>query len=304
LKEAIEHVKPDALHDPVIQYFISHNVEFDYGGSIESLSAAYYDDDGQLEGIDAIPIGGFEPIIQELAKGLNIQKSIEVQSIRYTTEGARLETNTGVVYKADKVVCTLPLGVLKSGDVDFHPLLSQRKRDAIERIGWGTVNKVCLVFDNVYWPEEKGFGMATTLQKYPYFVNKHIFTGSAVLEGYAIGRHAAAMEDQDEETIIEDVLHEIQKFVDSDSCDKETLKRALRRFYISRWGKEKFTRGAYSYKSPETRSYDFDAFTEPQQHVLFFAGEHTSCQYRGTVHGAYLSGNRVGKQVAGSIRCK
>jgi protoporphyrinogen oxidase len=127
LKEAIEHVKPDALHDPVIQYFISHNVEFDYGGSIESLSAAYYDDDGQLQGVDAIPIGGFEPIIQELAKGLNIQKLIEVQSICYTTEGARLETNTGVVYKADKVVCMLPLGVLKSGDVDFHPLLLQQK---------------------------------------------------------------------------------------------------------------------------------------------------------------------------------
>jgi monoamine oxidase len=182
--------------------------------------------------------------------------------------------------------------------------LSQRTRDAIQRIGWGTVNKVCLVFDEVFWPEEKGFGLASTIQKYPYFLNKYVFTGSPVLEGYAIGKHAAAMEDQDEETIIQDALHEVQKFVDSDSCNEERPRRALRRYYISRWGKEKYTQGAYSYKSPETRSHDFDAFTDPQQNVLFFAGEHTSFQYRGTVHGAYLSGKRAGKQLAGSIRLK
>ena len=42
---------------------------------------------------------------------------------------------------------------------------------------------------------------------------------------------------------------------------------------------------------------DFKVFREPVDNKLFFAGEHTTAAYRGTVHGAYLSGVRAARQI-------
>lgn len=44
---------------------------------------------------------------------------------------------------ADAVLVTASLGVLKAGSIKFHPPLPQRKQDAIARMGFGILNKVC-----------------------------------------------------------------------------------------------------------------------------------------------------------------
>jgi monoamine oxidase len=45
-----------------------------------------------------------------------------------------------------------------------------------------------------------------------------------------------------------------------------------------------------------TRLVDFAMISKSVNNVLYFAGEHT-CRDRGSVHGAYLSGMRVAKEV-------
>jgi len=46
-------------------------------------------------------------------------------------------------FEADAVVVTVPLGVLKRPDaIRFSPPLTQRKQEAIKRIGFGCMNKV------------------------------------------------------------------------------------------------------------------------------------------------------------------
>lgn len=47
--------------------------------------------------------------------------------------------------KADKVVVTAPLGVLKDRAIQFIPDLPQWKQDSIKRLGFGVVNKVCFL---------------------------------------------------------------------------------------------------------------------------------------------------------------
>ena len=44
----------------------------------------------------------------------------------------------------DAVLVTVPLGVLKAASINFSPPLPQRKADAIQRMGFGVLNKVCL----------------------------------------------------------------------------------------------------------------------------------------------------------------
>jgi lysine-specific histone demethylase 1 len=46
------------------------------------------------------------------------------------------------IYAADAVLVTVPLGVLKAGTLKFHPALPERKMGAIQRMGFGVLNKV------------------------------------------------------------------------------------------------------------------------------------------------------------------
>lgn len=51
-------------------------------------------------------------------------------------------------YNADYVVCTIPLGVLKTNHTKlFNPILPNALVGSIERLGFGSVNKIFTVFD-------------------------------------------------------------------------------------------------------------------------------------------------------------
>ena len=60
-------------------------------------------------------------------------------------------------WDADAVICTLPLGVLKSESVTFIPDLSVEKRSAISATGYGNVVKVILEFPKLFWHTDATF---------------------------------------------------------------------------------------------------------------------------------------------------
>jgi monoamine oxidase len=61
----------------------------------------------------------------------------------------------------------------------------------------------------------------------------------------------------------------------------------------SNWSGDPFAHGTYSYVTPGTESSYFERFQSVLNDRVYFAGEHTSTTYRSSVHGAYLSGERV-----------
>lgn len=86
----------------------------------------------------------------------------------------KLSTSPVTNYQADAVLCTLPLGVLKNSvgavkvkedekdgaeskhqpcpnSIQFSPPLPKRKVDAIQRLGYGNLNKVVLIFESIFW---------------------------------------------------------------------------------------------------------------------------------------------------------
>lgn len=50
-----------------------------------------------------------------------------------------------------EVLVTVPLGVLKSGSIDFQPPLDRDRQGAIDRLGMGLLDKVYLQFDEIFW---------------------------------------------------------------------------------------------------------------------------------------------------------
>jgi monoamine oxidase len=301
MKEAIEAVDSDALKDPIMQYYSKMSLEFDYGAALEDLNAVYFNTDDEFDGDDAIPLDGYRSIVNHLARGLTIDKGCAVEAIRYNADcGVEIDTNKGM-YRARSTICTIPLGVLKSGDVRFEPALPEQKLNAIDRIGWGTVAKVGLLFEEPFWPREQmGYGFASDNGKFPYFLNKFCFTGTPMLETYAVGTHALRMEHHTKEKITHDVMEEIRAMFRTEEGIKIPSKPLCT--FVSSWGTDPFSRGAYSFAGIATKENDFQIFEEPVGDTLLFAGEHTCQDYRGTVHGAHISGLRAAMQILKTVR--
>ena len=69
---------------------------------------------------------------------------------------------------------------------------------------------------------------------------------------------------------------------------------------ITRWRRDPLTLGSYSFLARGAVPQQRVDLAEPVGEALFFAGEATSPDYPGTVHGAYLSGRRAAEQALAS----
>ena len=56
------------------------------------------------------------------------------------------QTGCSSIFRADAVVLSVPLGVLKANVMSFHPPLPEWKTQAIHNLGFGLLNKVGVVF--------------------------------------------------------------------------------------------------------------------------------------------------------------
>ena len=224
----------------------------------------------------------------------------------------RVVASDGRVFAADAAVVTVPLGVLKRGDVTFSPPLPARKRAAIENLGFGVLNKVLMLFPFPFWDARDAdtFGYVNAcdegagggLRRGRYFMfysyDGAELSGGATLVALVAGDAALSLEtsETDEECVagVMRVLRDIfskSRFV-PDPADVA----------VTRWGADPFARGSYSNISPRGTGDDYDALAEPVAETLFFAGEATSRTHPATMHGAFLSGNREAARVHAALK--
>ena len=128
----------------LLQYEISASIEDEYAASPKNLSLFYYNEGSEFKGADRLVTGGYDGIIQGLAKGLKVLLNRVVTKVSYGTgAGVSVVTSTGTI-TGDYAVVTLPLGVLKKGVVTFSPILPAKKTNAINKLGVGVLNKLWL----------------------------------------------------------------------------------------------------------------------------------------------------------------
>ena len=282
--EAIMELDPDVFDDPLMVYYLSTYLEFDLGGSIETLSARYWDSDEVFDGDDVILKKGFDSLITALAEGVEVHFQEIVERVEWTTQGVQVFTNQGS-WSAERVICTLPLGVLQQGAVTFSPDLPKPLTQAWKTIKVGTINKVCLEFEEAFWDKTTQYFGYFSAEKgqYPYFLNLYPLHKFPGLVSFALGSYADRMERQTDATIVSEVMDNLKTMFGRNIPEP---KRVL----VTRWGSDPFTQGGYSYPSVGAKPKDFQQMGESVNDRLFFAGEHTHVNYRGTAHGAYLSG--------------
>lgn len=83
---------------------------------------------------------------QRTAKMLTVPNFTEPDEV-----GVEVKCENGITFRADCAVCTLPLGVLKEQiRTLFVPSLPDYKVESIERLLFGTVNKIFLGYDRPF----------------------------------------------------------------------------------------------------------------------------------------------------------
>jgi monoamine oxidase len=297
LAEAIRQLDPATLRDPFRLYALTTNTEFDAGGPLEQLSALHWADDEKFSGNDVILPQGYDAVPQLLARqavqaGARLQLDTEVSHISYNSKGVKVRTNKGE-WEADALICTLPLGVLKTQKISFSPALPSPHRQAIENLGVGRVNKVFCHFDAAFWPPHiQYFGYhAPQRGLLAYWLNYTTFSPIPCLVGICSGHAGAHLEGLSDDQVRAEVASALRAMFGNNTPAPKAI-------LCSRWGADPYASGSYSFAAQGTGTDDYAQLAQPISSNLLLAGEHTSAAYRGTVHGAYLAGIQAAKLLA------
>ncbi|KAJ4834315.1 Lysine-specific histone demethylase 1 1 [Turnera subulata] len=271
------------------------NLEYANASLMSNLSMAYWDQDDPYEmgGDHCFIPGGNETLVRELAKDLPIFYERIVESIRYGTDGV-LVYASGQEFRGDMVLCTVPLGVLKKGSIEFVPELPQRKKDAIQRLGYGLLNKVALLFPYNFWGGEiDTFGHLSEdpsmRGEFFLFYSYCSVSGGPLLIALVAGDAAVKFETMSPVESVKRVLGILRGVFHPKGIVVPDPVQAI----CSRWGQDCFSYGSYSYVAVGASGDDYDILAESVgDGRVFFAGEATNRQYPATMHGAFLSGMR------------
>ena len=243
-------------------------------------------------GGDHFVVNGYDSVTNMLATSLDIKTGVAVTAVEYGGGGrVKVHTEEGTL-RADRVILTVSLGVLKAHQIDFSPQLPWAKEAAIDRIGMGLINKIALRFPKIFWPTNvHALAHGTDVRgQYPAFVNVAKYTGEPVLTAYVPGTYEDGLEEMPDKEAIGGAVDVLRRMYGSSVPDPVNAVR-------TRWGGYPFTRGAFTFNKVGATGQDRETLAEPVANRLFFAGEATSRKRFGTVSGAYLSGIRAAQEI-------
>ena len=291
------------------------NLEYANAANLNQLSLRGWDQDigNEFEGEHSQVIGGYQQVPRGLAlypKKLDIRTGKNVASVAYTPGAGpqlcKVQCVDGEVLKASQVILTAPLGVLKSGSVAFRPSLPSWKTGPIQRLGFGILNKVVLVFGKAFWDVNQDMvGLlrdswpSSSLVQEEYtgrrgrcylFWNCVKTSGRPVLIGLMAGDAAQQTTHFKDGELVQEACEQLASMYNLPHAPRPSES------IVTRWQNDEFAKGTYSYVGPDCLPSDYDDMARPVGN-LHFAGEATCGTHPATVHGAYISGLRAASEV-------
>ncbi|CAG9773011.1 unnamed protein product [Ceutorhynchus assimilis] len=213
-------------------------------------------------------------------------------------------------FYGDHVICTIPLGVLKhKANSLFKPPLPEYKLEAIDRLLFGTVDKILLEYERPFlhpsitevlllWEEHPNDDISKNWYRKIYSFSK---ISETLILGWISGKEAEYMETLDNNIIIENCTMILRKFLNDPFIPKP------KSCVCTSWHKQEYTRGSYTAIAVGASQIDIECLAQPlyldeseTKPVLLFAGEHTHSNFYSTVHGAYLTGRTAAQIILNS----
>ena len=249
-------------------------------------------------GVNAIPVGGYRQLIDDAATGLAIRLNQPVERIVSSPAGVQAITPQAT-FTADVEVITVPLGILKTGKLQFEPPLPTVKQAAIDRIGFGgdgVLGKLIMRFPTQFWPDDEAWllSLPLSIEQRGFFsswFNLAKVVKAPFLMGFTNGHTAANFDrNMSDEAVCAEGMRVLRRMFGDNIPAPE-------KFIFTRWLSDPWALGSYSYPAVGSSLDDRRRYAEPVNDQLYFAGEATDLTQYGTVHAALRSGEAAALQI-------
>jgi monoamine oxidase len=246
--------------------------------------------------------GGYRQLVHFLQRqceqqGCVIHTNCTVKTIQWQTGQVTAVAADGSRFTGNKVIITVPLGVLQAGPehttaLTIEPAVEQLQ--AAQAIGFGPVAKVLLQFSERFWLKRKAdIGFILSEEQIPTWWTLHP-DPFPLLTGWLGGPQAARLQHADEHGLLQTALQSLATIFDT---SVEALQHMLTAWHVYNWQQDAYTLGAYSYATLTTNAAR-QLLNTPVNDTIYFAGE--GCydgESGGTVEAALVSGAATAAQV-------
>jgi monoamine oxidase len=202
---------------------------------------------------------------------------------------------------ADKVILAIPFRILREMDyknAGFRPL----KQMAINELGMGANTKFHVQFMTRFWNE-----MGNNGETFADIGYQNTFEGtraqqgeSGILVGYSGGKTAELYFAENKAQLQELTEHFLDKL---EFVLPGSLKNYNGKSTIDHWNSSQWVKGSYSYLKVGQYT-KFSGIEGEREGNVFFAGEHTSIEYKGYLNGAVETGERAAREVLRDVSNK
>ena len=167
----------------------------------------------------------------------------------------------------------------------------------------GTYTKIFLQFppDQIFWNTSYQFFLyASPTQRGYYPIWQTLDTpgflpGSGIIFVTVVQDQSYTVEAQDDDTTKAQVLEVLRQMFGEENVPEPIA------FLYPRWSLEPWAYGSYSNWPPGT-TLELHQNLRANVGRLYFAGEATSAEYYGFLHGAWFEGQAVGEEIAGCVK--
>lgn len=227
-----------------------------------------------------------------LKTGGQLVLSEPVVNIAWQEGQVEVKTASGKLWKGDKAIITVPLGILQKAAISFKPALPEHQQ-AFESMGFGGVIKFQVEFQKAFWESHRHRGLKDIAF---IFSDADVPTWwsqlpdkTPLLTGWLSGPRTVDIS-HTPEVLYQKAVASLQYIF---SCSPGEIESQIVHWHISDWTQDPFTFGAYSYPTLQSdKAIKF--ITLPVKNTLYFAGEAVySGSAMGTVEAALTSAKKV-----------
>jgi len=198
-----------------LAHYLETAIASEYGANSFRLSAQYGLDRTGIAAGNALVVGGLDQVVRTALDDLDVLLSSIVIRIAYDDDGVSLRLGTGESMSVDRVVVTVPIGVLQAGTIEFDPPLPDATSASIEALGMGSLEQLWLRFDAPFWSTDATvLSVVDETSEIAEWINLMPATGQPILVGLTAAEDVPVILKQSDDEFIEAALLTLVPFVD------------------------------------------------------------------------------------------
>ncbi|KAG5978972.1 hypothetical protein E4U55_005705 [Claviceps digitariae] len=274
-----------------------------FGAAGNNVTFNQFSDENNL----VIDPRGYRHIIEEESKTFlrpndpRLLLKTKITNVTYSNDGVTVHNSDGSCVSAAYAICTFSVGVLQNQAVGFDPPLPEWKRTAISKFSMGTYTKLFMQFNETFWPKETQYFLYASPTKRGYFPvwqslsTEGFLADSNIIFATVVEDESYRLEQQTDEQTKAEMMAVLRQMFPDIAVPEPTA------FLYPRWTKKPWAYGSYS-NWPIGTTLEMHQNLRADVGRLWFAGEATSAEYFGFLHGAWFEGMDAGSQMAAVLR--